>query len=289
MKTDIVSGKSLTNFKRRMVSALAAFALMTEAGAGAGAAAEWPSGFDGAVSPAERDMAERPQPDEYFREMIRYWNGVPGLEALRERWQGFGGGEPGFAVLAALVSEAEGRPEEALEKLHGLQDSRARWNEGRLLALLGREKEAVEVLEPLTEAQQPEIRAAALIALTERDCVRGNFAGALRRTGAAWAVRQEEEFLMRTLERHLSLLVQAGREQEFIKEQIRLADALRDEEAVGKVRHLLAVMSDWFPQNARLQEARQKLEPEYATVVAERAAEGRSPMLRNGRLWSAGF
>lgn len=241
---------------------------------------EWPSGFGAEASPAEQELAERPEPNGYFREMTDYWQGIPGLDALRRRWEGFAGGEmegSGFAVLSALVSEAEGRPEEALAKLHSLTGGDARWNEGRLLALLGQEEEAVAVLAPLVlAAERPETGAAALIALTERDCLRGDFSGALKRTETAWAARPEEAFRMRILERHLSLLVEAGREREFLEAQVALAAKAKADAASGDnpekaaasaARKVLAVMADWFTADPRLREARKKLMADYSTGI----------------------
>ena len=91
--------------------------LLWHTSSGVGGAAEMASGFGPTATLAERALAERAEPDGFFREMTGFWHGVPGWEALRARWEGFAGKERGFAVLAALISEAEGKPEEALEKL----------------------------------------------------------------------------------------------------------------------------------------------------------------------------
>jgi hypothetical protein len=234
---------------------------LAESGRGAGLA----SGFGADATPAEEALAAQPEPDGYFREMTGFWHGVPGLEALRARWEGFAGKDAGFAVLAALVSESEGKPEEALEKLQGLPGHSARWNEGRLLALLGREGEAVAVLSALvTAAERPEMGAAALIALTELECIRGDFTKALQRTTEAWESREEEGFRLRILERHLSLLVEAGKERAFLDEQVKEAESAEGAiaETAGKV---MAVMADWFTADVRLRAAHEKLESSYST------------------------
>lgn len=235
---------------------------LAESGRGAGLA----SGFGAAATPAEEALAAQPEPDGYFREMTGFWHGVPGLEALRARWEGFAGKDAGFAVLAALISESEGKPEEALEKLQGLPGNHARWNEGRLLALLGREGEAVAILSALvTAAERPEMGAAALIALTELDCIRGNFAEALRRTTGAWEERNEEGFRLRILERHLSLLVEAGREKGFLEEQFKAAKSTGDKTAARTAQRVLAVMADWFTEDSRLTAQRDALAQTYRT------------------------
>ncbi len=234
---------------------------LAESGRGAGLA----SGFGPDATPAEEALAARPEPDGYFREMTGFWHGVPGLDALRTRWEGFAAEDAGFAVLAALISESEGKPEEALEKLQGLPGNHARWNEGRVLALLGREGEAVAVLSVLvTTVERPEMGAAALIALTELDCIRGDFAEALRRTTAAWETRPEEGFRLRILERHLSLLVEAGKEREFLEEQVRLAES-GDAGIAGTAGKVMAVMADWFTADVRLRAAHEKLRSSYST------------------------
>lgn len=190
-----------------------------------GHAASRPTGFDETPTPAERQLAAAPIPDAYFREMTGMWHGAPGLEALQQRWRTFAATEPGFAVLAALVEESAGRPQVALEQMKLLPGSDARWQEGRLLALLGREGEAVAVMEKLVaEAEDLGVAAEALLALTELDCIRGEFAKALVRSSGAWQGRVEEGFRLKILERHLSLLVEAGQEGVFLEGQLAVAN-----------------------------------------------------------------
>ena len=252
---------------------------LAESGRGAGLA----SGFGADATPAEEALAAQPEPDGYFREMTGFWHGAAGLTALRTRWEGFAAQEPGFAVLAALISESEGKPEETLEKLRTLTGSDARWNEGRLLALLGREQEAVTVLSALvTAAEHPETGAAALIALTELDCIRGDFTKALQRTTAAWEARQEEAFRLRILERHLSLLVEAGREREFLDTQLAAARISGGDEAPRQTaERVLAVMADWFTAELELRELRDRLQQTVrplATFRTNEASKGRSSL-----------
>lgn len=247
-----------------------------------------PGGIGESVTPAEEALAAQPEPDGYFREMTGFWHGVPGLEALRSRWEGFAAEDAGFAVLAALISESEGKPEEALEKLQGLPGNHARWNEGRLLALLGREGEAVAVLSALvTAAQRPEMGAAALIALTELDCIRGDFTKALQRTTEAWESRMEEGFRLRILERHLSLLVEAGKEKEFLEEQVRLA-GLPDQALAGLAEKVMLVMSDWFTEDARLKTVRAKLASSYTTTAVTAVARNQSAGTRQRETMDCG-
>lgn len=179
-----------------------------------------PSGFTDSPSPAEQELAASPQPDRQFRELTALWIGYPGIEALRQRWNSFASGNSGFAVLAALLSETDGRPHDALAVLRILNGDDARWNHARLCALLGQEQEASSLLSSLvSSAERPAMAAAALLALTELDCLRGNFAAALNRTSTAWSSRPQPDFRQRILERHLSLLVDAGKESVFLDEQ----------------------------------------------------------------------
>ena len=244
---------------------------LAESGRGAGLA----SGFGADATPAEAALATQPEPDGYFREMTGFWHGVPGLDALRTRWEGFAAEDAGFAVLAALISESEGKPEEALEKLQGLPGHSARWNEGRLLALLGREGEAVAVLSALvTAAERPEMGAAALIALTELDCIRGDFTKALQRAKEAWESRAEEGFRLAILERHLSLLVRAGQEREFLAAQLVAAKARNGEEASRQTAdRVLAVMADWFAAEPELREILTRVQLRVKPLVPARAGD----------------
>lgn len=212
----------------------------------------------------ERRLAERPEPGRGFERLTGQWDGVPGWAVLRERWREFGKTEPAFAVLAALLSEVEGEPDRAVTELRVVPGPDARWNEGRLLAILGREAEAVRVLTALVTdpACEPRRAAEAALALTELECLKGDFAAALARSYAAWAARSEEDFRLRLVERHLSLLVEAGQgvETVFVNQIVEQSvDPARSGEERAAALRLMAVLAEWMPSDSRLAKARAEL------------------------------
>ncbi len=253
-------------------------------------AAEIASGFAATPAPLERQLAEQPEPNSNFRAIISYWHGVPGLASLQKRWESFAAANKNFAVLAALVSEFEGNPEETLGKLQALQGSDARWNEARILALLGKEAAAAAMFSSLvTTAENPDIGAAALIALTERDCLRAEFSSALQRTSAAWDARPEEAFRLRILERHVSLLVEAGKERQFIDEQTAHAENTANPATAKTAQRVMAIMADWFTKEARLQGAQKSLARTHVTHIAQCRHRGCvRPTMECGNLYPQG-
>lgn len=228
-----------------------------------------PSGFTDSPSPAEQELAASPQPDRQFREFTALWIGYPGINALRQRWNSFAADHSGFAVLAALLAEADGHPQDTLASLRIMDGDDARWNHARLCALLGHEQEATTILSSLvSSAERPAIAAAALLALTELDCLRGNFAAALTRTSSAWSSRPQPDFRQRILERHVSLLVDAGKESAFLDEQHALASANDNSPASISARHTMAVLADWFTADPRTEAFRASLAPSLVSTLA---------------------
>ncbi len=234
--------------------ALLAAILSSTAAVACGAAA--PAGIPPEATPLEEQLAAFPEPSVYYRAVFEMWDGVPGLAALRERWDGFATTKPGYAVLSALLSEAEGQPEAALEKLRRLPGEHAAWQSARIHAALGHENDAVLLLEQLVNQQtSPDLASRALMALTERDCIRGDFAGALARSRAAWAAQGSDCFRLQVLERHVSLLVECGGEKAFLKEQ----QAEMQEAEPGRsrtARHVLAALGAWFTGDPALRALR---------------------------------
>lgn len=206
-------------------------------------------------------LAAAPQQGARFEKLVADWHGVPGVALLRQRWEAFATERSGFAVLAALLDEADGRPADALRRLQSLRGTTAEWHAARLLALSGREAEAVTAFSALiTTADDPHIAAQALLALTELDCIRGNFTAALERTEAAWKNRPEEAFRLFILERHFSLLVQSARDSFFISTLLTAAQAAGGDQAAAAETKYLALISLWLPGDERLQNFRMQHE-----------------------------
>lgn len=223
-------------------------------------AADTPSGYSSSPGPLELKMARAPEIDLEFRRLVGDWHGAPGLPKLRERWDRFSAAEPGFAVLSALLDEADGRLEEALRRLAEIKGDAARWHTARLQALSGQEKEAVASFsEIVKEATNARTAAEALMALTELDCIRGDFAPALQRTKAAWQDRPEEAFRLFILERHISLLLEAGEHEKFIQDLLAAAQKTGSEQTVSTDGKALGLLSQWFPGDERLVPWRQRM------------------------------